>query len=175
MSPADELATWSTFATLAGSAAAALLGLLFFGLSLHVRVVADRRNTDARALAFGAFGSYLTVLVVALVLVVPGQPRSVLGLELLGLAVARAAQSVALVRGVRDGRGGPLRLDLALLRRRLARPAIAYVVLAVGAVLVIAGNPSALEVVAVALVVQLVEASLASLDFLVELGRTDAA
>jgi hypothetical protein len=77
---------WDTFAVVIGGAAGALIGLLFVSVSIRIDVIsasADFRNRGAATLCL-----FMTVLLVAILLVVPGQDESELGAELLVLAVA---------------------------------------------------------------------------------------
>ena len=75
---------WSTFAEVAGSAAAGLTGLLFVAVSIRIDAIAkshELRNRAAQTLAL-----FVTVLCVAVVLSIPAQSYRVLGAELSSLA-----------------------------------------------------------------------------------------
>jgi hypothetical protein len=76
---------WENFAVIVGGAAAALLGLLFIAISIRVNVVASSLELRSRAaqilVLFGA------VLVIAILLVVPGQPMTILGTEFVVLSL----------------------------------------------------------------------------------------
>jgi hypothetical protein len=75
---------WDTFAVVIGGAAGALIGLLFVSVSIRIDVISaspDFRNRGAATLSL-----FVTVLLVAIVLVVPGQHAWQLGTELLVLA-----------------------------------------------------------------------------------------
>jgi hypothetical protein len=81
MDYADQVSAWQTlYATLASSAAA-LIGLLFVGLSLHLRTIVATAEHTARARE--TFGGLLSLLVLSIVLLIPGQERWILGGELL--------------------------------------------------------------------------------------------
>lgn len=76
---------WDSFAVVIGGAAAALIGLLFVSVSIRIEVISaspDFRNRGAATLCL--FGS---VLLVAILLVIPGQRGWELGVQLLVLAV----------------------------------------------------------------------------------------
>ena len=76
---------WDTFAVVIGGAAGALIGLLFVSVSIRIDVISaspDFRNRGAATLSL-----FVTVLLVAIVLVVPGQEAWELGAEMLVLAV----------------------------------------------------------------------------------------
>jgi hypothetical protein len=76
---------WSTFAVIAGGAAAGLTGLLFVAVSIRIDVIAksqELRNRAAQTLTL-----FVSVLFIALLLSIPNQSVRLLGLELLALAV----------------------------------------------------------------------------------------
>ena len=76
---------WDTFAVIIGGAAGALIGLLFVSVSIRIEVISaspDFRNRGAETLSL-----FMTVLLVAVLLGIPGQHEWELGAELLVLAV----------------------------------------------------------------------------------------
>jgi hypothetical protein len=103
------LETWDAFATIAGSAAAALTGLLFVAVSIRADYIArsqELRNRAAQTLIL--FG---TVLVLAALLAIPGQGYRTLGAELLALGVITGAGLYVL-----DQRAKASRSDQAIAR-----------------------------------------------------------
>jgi hypothetical protein len=80
---------WSDFATIAGSASGALTGLLFVAVSLNRDRVA--KHPALRSQAGQTLVLFLLPLIISVVLVVPGTPRWVLGLELVTIAVVSGA------------------------------------------------------------------------------------
>ncbi|MFN2581862.1 MAG: hypothetical protein ABR498_03870 [Candidatus Dormibacteria bacterium] len=70
---------WHDFFLTAGAAAATLVGLLFVGLSLHLRTVLAR--PEVRALARVTLANFTSVLFVALFMLIPQDARNA-GLEL---------------------------------------------------------------------------------------------
>ena len=64
---------WHDFYMLAGAAAATLVGLLFVGLSLHLRVVVSR--PEVRSLASVTLANFGLVLLIALFALIPEQPQ----------------------------------------------------------------------------------------------------
>jgi hypothetical protein len=77
---------WDTFAVVIGGAGGALIGLLFVSVSIRIDVISaspDFRNRGAATLSL-----FVTVLLVAILLVIPGQDAWQLGAELLVLACA---------------------------------------------------------------------------------------
>ena len=84
-----RLQAWETFAGISGTAAAALTGLLFVAVSIRIAYIAksqELRNRAAQTLSL--FG---TVLIVSLLIAIPRQAYSTLGIELVVLAVITGA------------------------------------------------------------------------------------
>jgi len=80
---------WDSFAVVSGGSAGALVGLLFVAVSLRIDYIS--RSAELRYRAAQTLGLFMTVLLIALLLVTPGQPLRVLGLELLAVGVATGA------------------------------------------------------------------------------------
>jgi len=91
---------WHDFYLAAAGASAALLGLLFVGVSINLAAIAAKERPDLRARAGLAFSNLIYVLVVSLVLLVANpEPHGIA----LGLG---AIAGLGLIRTVR---GCPLR------------------------------------------------------------------
>src|SRR5207247_9925608 len=82
------------FASVA-AASAALTGLLFVGLSMNLRRVVGTPEHLARARE--SFGQLLSLLVLSVILLIPGQNRLLLGTELIGLGAILAGVVVFLI------------------------------------------------------------------------------
>jgi hypothetical protein len=83
---------WDAFATVAGGAAGALIGLIFVAVSIRIDVIsqsAELRNRAAQTL-----GLFTTVLVVSGAIAVPDQQRWIVGIEMIIIA---ALSSTALM------------------------------------------------------------------------------
>ena len=93
------LEKWSTFATVAGGAAAALTGLLFVAVSIRIEVIA--KSMELRTRAGQTLGLFFTVLVVAILIAIPDQSQWVLGVELIALALISGAGHLVLDRRAR--------------------------------------------------------------------------
>jgi len=76
---------WHDFFVIAGTASATLVGLLFVGLSLHLRIVVGR--PDVRGLARVTLANFGLVLFVALFMVIP-EGQSSAATELIGSGLA---------------------------------------------------------------------------------------
>jgi hypothetical protein len=85
---------WSDFAVVTGGAAAALMGLLFVAVTLRIDAIARAR--DLRSRAAQTLTLFAVALVAAVLVTVPGQPRWVLGVEVVWLAVLGGAAMLAL-------------------------------------------------------------------------------
>jgi len=113
MGAAYDAGAWQTFYATVAGAAAALVGLLFVVLSLHLRAIMT--NPGAHGRAREVFGGFLGLLVLALLVLIPGQGRSPLGVELLTFGVVRVGATVRF-------QGETLRrLSGTMRRRRLRR------------------------------------------------------
>jgi hypothetical protein len=91
-----RLTAWSTFAEVCGTASASLIGLLFVAVSIRIDLIApsqELRNRAAQTLSL--FG---TVLIIAILSAVPGQPIRALGAELTTLAIITAGGLIVLDR-----------------------------------------------------------------------------
>ena len=105
----EALASWHDFYLAVASASAALLGLLFVGVSINLAAITAAARPDLRAHANLAFSNLLYLLGLSLVILIPGADPSTITISfaviaLLGLArvVRRAA---GLFRGKsREGR-----------------------------------------------------------------------
>ena len=92
LAPAYKAASWSTFFTLTGAAAATLTGLFFVAFSLRVRELQLSLTLRTRA-------RYLLTWLIAIAIgsglvLMPGQPRAVLAAELLVVSVGCVAYTV---------------------------------------------------------------------------------
>ncbi len=87
---------WSTFAEVCGTASASLIGLLFVAVSIRIDLIApsqELRNRAAQTLSL-----FATVLIIAILTAVPGQPIQALGAELTTLAIITAGGLIVLDR-----------------------------------------------------------------------------
>jgi len=87
---------WQLLFASVAAASAALTGLLFVGLSMNLRRVVGTPEHLARARE--SFGQLLSLLVLSVILLIPGQNRLLLGTELIGLGAILAGVSVFLHR-----------------------------------------------------------------------------
>ena len=85
MNAAYDPAAWRDFAVALGGASAALLGLIFVVVSLHLGAVVDDPVIRRRAEIL--LGLLATTLAASAVLLIPGQSRGALGIELMAIAL----------------------------------------------------------------------------------------
>jgi hypothetical protein len=82
----EPLASWHDFNISVVTASAALLGLLFVALSLHIRTLMAKRNAELRSVARSVFLGYVVALGTGFLALVPQDARP-FGYELLVLVV----------------------------------------------------------------------------------------
>jgi modulator of FtsH protease len=82
----EPLAAWHDFNISVVTASAALLGLLFVALSLHIRTLMAKRNAELRSVARSVFLGYVVALGTGFLALVP-QDVGPFGYELLVLVV----------------------------------------------------------------------------------------
>jgi len=84
-----QLAVWHDFYLGTLSASAALMGLLFVALSLHLRILAGGAHPVLRAEARTVYLGYLGAFVTSMLALIPDQGSRLLGIELVGYAVGQ--------------------------------------------------------------------------------------
>ena len=89
---------WHDFYATAGGASAALIGLLFVGIAIHLDAVVSR--PDVRATARGAFMSLIVIVVVSLLTLVPQIQPLDLGWTLVGLSAVGLLMAGVEARGM---------------------------------------------------------------------------
>ena len=166
----SALATsWHDFYLTAGAAAAALIGLLFVGVSINLDEFTADEGTGIRLLAEQAFSNFVWVLLIALFVLGPDQDSVSLAIELAivgGLGTVRVLQRVAAFRRRTDRFLGSFYAI-----RRLGLPGAASIgLIAVAALL--ASNPiSSFYWLLGVVLVYLTSAADSAWDLLVEVGR----
>jgi hypothetical protein len=100
---ADVLAPWHDFYLLAGTVSATLMGLLFVAMSIHWDVVLHDTKAHLHAIALEAFGSFIVVTFLALMMLSPVGTGRPIGL---GLVVLGAMRLLIALRQSRQIWGG---------------------------------------------------------------------
>jgi hypothetical protein len=150
------LKDWSTFAEVAGSAAAGLTGLLFVAVSIRIDAIAkshELRNRAAQTLAL-----FVTVLCVAVVLSIPAQSYPVLGAELVALSAISGSAMLILDRRAKIDPSTPDATThaVALILDAVAPNAITSILLLIAGLLLLFGlHPAGLYVLVLPVLVAL--------------------
>ena len=165
MSYADTLQGWHDFYVTTGAAAATLVGLLFVGLSLHIRVVVS--HPDVRSLARATLTGFFVILLVSLVVLAPALDSRITATWLIGTGMVSLGLVVRpTLQGIRTRR--PRTLSLFVLISRFGLGALCYAgVAAAGVLLARRDFESGLSVLVVLVVVLLVIAVRNTWDLLV--------
>lgn len=91
MTATYDPAAWQIFYAAIAGAAAGLTGLLFVALSLHQQAIVAHPASRGRARE--TLGGFISLLVIAILVLIPGQGRRLLGIELLVVGVVIALAS----------------------------------------------------------------------------------
>jgi hypothetical protein len=128
--------SWHDFYSITGEGAASLIGLLFVGLSLHLRMVLS--HPDVRALARVTLSNFIFTLVLALFITIPDNNSADTGWELIGLGlISFVFIAPSLTAGVRSPERA---MSLPRLLLRFGVSALAFLGLAASGVVLVAGN-----------------------------------
>jgi hypothetical protein len=160
---------WHDFYLAASTDAATLIGLLFIGLSLNLEVITSVARADLRALALKTFNNLLSVLILALVFLIPAQTPLGLGLPLLAIGMLGAINASRQLRAAvqnQDHLWGS-----GYLFRRFLAPTTAYLGLIAIATSLATGETSRLPWLVAVLCTLLATATRNAWDLLVRVGE----
>lgn len=90
----STVAGWEPFYQLAGTASATLAGLIFVAVSLHLDLVGEAGVSAIFTLARRTLSSFILVVTIALVFLVPQQSAQGLGWPLLALGILDMLQTI---------------------------------------------------------------------------------
>jgi hypothetical protein len=167
MSYQAELSGWHDFYVLAGTASATLVGLLFVGLSLHLRIVVT--TSEVRSLARVTLANFGAVLFVAFFMVIP-EDRSAAGLQLIGaglVSLGVAAPSLIAAARRRDWSFQMSSMQRVRVVMRFGVSAVSYLAIIVAGILLVSSHDSAFSWLLIAIVVLLVVSLRNTWDLLV--------
>jgi hypothetical protein len=167
MNAAYEPGMWTTMCGAVAGSAATLAGLLFVALTVNLpRILPDASHV---ARAREALAGLLSLLILAILILIPGQPHAALGSELLCLAAAVAAVSVRLqgqtIRRMQPGQRA--RWAVRMLPVNLGTAAII-----VSGVSLIAGSGGGLYWLAVTMLIYFLRSALNAWILVVEAAET---
>jgi hypothetical protein len=164
---AQAVEGWHDFYVMVGTAAATLVGLLFVSLSLNADVITGEANAGSRVLAEQTFANFLSVLLFAVLFLIPDQGPRGLGLPLVGIGsygLYRTVRRLPLARRTHArawGRGS--------VARHVGGSALCYLALLAVAVSVLLGQTAGLYWLVPVMILLIVEASRNAWDLLVQL------
>jgi hypothetical protein len=170
MSYQSVVSGWHDFYILAGTASATLVGLLFVGLSLHLRTVIT--TSEVRSLARVTLANFGVVLFVALFMVIPDD-QSNAALQLIASGAVSLIISAPSLVAAAGSRGTSLlmrRRDRLRLVLRFGLSLASYLAIIVAGILLLSSVTSALTWLVVATVVLLVISLRNTWDLLVTVG-----
>lgn len=158
---------WNEFFVAIAGAAAALAGLIFVGVSINLTRILSFARLPDRALQ--AIILMLTVLVVAVLCLVPAQPDVLVGLEL--LAVGIIAWTITFRLDLRILRLTDAQYKPAFLRSMLLTETAVLPYIIAGIVVLTAGSATGLYWVVPAVVASFIKAVFDAWVLLVEINR----
>ena len=163
---------WHDFYLMIGTAAATLVGLLFVSLSLNADAITRRTNANLRLLATQTFTSFITVIMFAVLFLIPNQLPLGLGLPLLGIGGYGLYNVVSQYRKARLS--PPRSWSRGSIARRFATPILCFTVLMVIAVTVLLGQTDGLYWLVPVMILLIVAASGNAWDLLLGLREPPA-
>lgn len=122
---------WRDFYLIGGTSSATLVGLLFVGLSLHIRVVVSR--PEVRSLARITLANFGLVLLVSLFLVIHQDPRAAMYQLLFSGLFSLVIVAPSLLSA---GRGGTRTFQVVRLVARVGLSVVAYAAVVVAGILI---------------------------------------
>jgi hypothetical protein len=172
---AKTVAAWYPFYSLAGSASACLVGLLFVAVSINLGRLTASESAHLLLLANHTFSSFLYVLLIALLVEIPGQSATNLGAELVVIGAAMTCRQIRFVIQLggsqsdaarsSSGERGPF--------FKAVMPTLCYAaVMLAGCSMCTSGSPRALAALVSAIVLMLMTASRNSWRLLIELAQS---
>lgn len=158
---------WHDFYVVAGTAAATLVGLLFVGLSLHLRVVLA--SSDVRSLARVTLANFGAILLVALFMVIP-QDQASAAFQLIGVgAVSLVITAPSLYAA---GRSRRRTLPLSRLVLRFGLSTVGYLALILAGIQLFSAYSGAFDTLLAVSIILLVVSLRNTWDLLVTVGET---
>ena len=148
----EALLAWHDFNVALVTAAAALLGLLFVALSIHIRSLIQPRNAELRSVARTVFLGYVVALAIGFLALLPQTLRA-LGSELLALSLATLLPFGAAARAGLRATGVGYRRAVTI--GQFVAGFVLFAITLVGSIGVLVEEPGALYVIAAVAVVGL--------------------
>ena len=173
ISYAAQVEAWAGLYSVAGLASAALVGLLFVTVSLHVDLMAGERAAGIRTLARQTLTNFIVIVVISLIFQIPDATPLSTGIPLAAIGVLGCFESVRLGLRVRQLSRQELTLiPQRLITARLMLPSASYGVIVAVAVTMTLGQTGGLYWAFLALVAILLSAVVNSWDMLIHLAAS---
>lgn len=163
--------SWNAFYGAVAGAAATLVGLLFVSLALNPKVMGDDGPAGLRVWAGQTFHSFLMVLVVALVALIPGETPQAMAYTLVVVGATGLVRVASDARKARTDPNPEWRTRQALLR--FLSPTLAYLLSLWAAQQVWSGDPDALGWMVAIVFLLTISAVASSWDLLKAMGDRD--
>jgi hypothetical protein len=164
---------WHDFYLMTGTAAATLVGLLFVSLALNVEAITHPNNTDLRAMATQTFTTFVNVVLLSILFLIPHQVTLGLGLPLLGVSafgLLRTMRRYGKARHQQPRTWGSLGVT-----SRFLIPLICFTGLIIIAILVLLNNTDCLYWIVPVIILWLVSALRNAWDLLLRMRETPKA
>lgn len=160
------VAGWGEFAVAVAGAAGAIAGLLIVAISVNIKEIIADATLPVRALATVA--TVVAIMLGSLLLLLPGQPPVVLGLELLAVVLVCGGFQVAAGRAmIRNGEQGPR----GSMPTKVALNVVQLLPMLIGSLLVCVAQPGAVYWVAAGFLVMFVMVFVNAWVLMVEILR----
>jgi hypothetical protein len=175
---AQLLTHWQGFFSMAGTAAATLVGLLFVAVSLHLDLFSDDRERQTRISAQQTLTNFFNVLVLALLFNIPDWTTSLIGKGTMFVGGVSFFRAIWML--IKHAHGGwskllglPLvsRSYLTFLLRQVLFPIAAYGFITVAGAMLNDGNTDALNLLAGLIIAVLVGAGWSAWNLMINLSR----
>lgn len=165
------LEPWRDYYTLAGTAAATFMGLLFVSVSLNPRIMADDGPQGLRAWAGQTMSNLIALLILSLFCMMPDLDHWSFGTSLLILGGQGIVRGGFRLRTILRDRGPDWRLPTILWRGVV--PVVAYVIAVAVAFDVYAGPPDALDLLVIVAFLLVSSGAGSAWELLVVLGNRE--
>lgn len=104
---ADTVLSWHDYYFMLGTSAATLMGLSFLSMTLTIDKLRKERYKDFRILAYRTFYTFVYVLIIAIIMLIPGQTPAGVAVSLLivgGIGLSNTVRNLLSLRRVSQQR-----------------------------------------------------------------------
>jgi hypothetical protein len=171
---ATVAATWQNFYLLVGTAAATLIGLMFVAVTFGAGLMRAETALSARAFIDPPFTHFVTVLLIACLMLVPTMSPILLGAALLVVTTVRTVALIGVHRRMREAHQRYNDLELSDWMLGVVLPAACYAALAATGVGFVAERAAAFSGLAVVVVTILLVGVLGAWELVIWLALTRA-